>query len=73
LILALSPVLLDVLNHQYNPVLWPFQSAIETLNSQYFTTGEIFGSLLIQIVMGIILLALIINKRKNLLETLLVG
>jgi membrane-bound metal-dependent hydrolase YbcI (DUF457 family) len=69
---AISHVLLDVLNHPYNPIFWPFQSAIETPNTMYFEMGEIFGSLWIQIVLGVLLLVLIIIKRKNLIEDLLV-
>lgn len=70
---ALSHVLLDVLNHPYNPVFWPFQSAVETPNSVFFAMGELLGSLWLQIIMGIILIVLIIIKRKNLFEALLVG
>lgn len=70
---ALSHVLLDVLNHPYNPIFWPFQSAIETPNNLYFGMGEIFGSLWLQIVMSILLIALIIFNRKNLFENILVG
>ena len=70
---SISHVLLDVLNHPYNPVFWPFQSAIATPNTIYFEMGEILGTFWIQIIMGIILMTLIINKRKNLYEDLLVG
>ena len=69
---ALSHVLLDVLNHPYNPLFWPLQSAIETSNSLYFALGEILGSLWLQIVMSILLIALIIFNRKNLFEHMLV-
>ena len=70
---ALSHVLLDVLNHPYNPIFWPFQSAIETPNNLYFAMGEIFGSLWLQIVMSTLLITLIIFNRKNLFENILVG
>jgi hypothetical protein len=70
---ALSHVLLDVLNHPYNPIFWPVQSAMETPNYFFFEMGEILGSLWIQIVLGVILLILIFIKRKNLIEDLMIG
>jgi membrane-bound metal-dependent hydrolase YbcI (DUF457 family) len=70
---SISHVLLDVTNHPYNPVYWPFLSANSTPNPVYFALGEPLGSLWMQIIMGSILLALIVIKRKNLVEELLVG
>ena len=68
----LSHVLLDVTNHPYNPLFWPFSSTF--VNSPiYFALGTTLGSLYMQVIMGVLLVGLIIVKRKNLLEELLVG
>ena len=69
----ISHILLDVTNHPYNPVFWPFRSAIATTSPIYFALGYPLGSLWMQIIMGILLVALIVIKRKNLFEELLVG
>ena len=69
----ISHVLLDVLNHPYNPVFWPFRSAIATPNSIYFALGDPLGYLWLQIIMSILLLGLIFINQTNLFEKLLVG
>ena len=69
----LSHVLLDMTNHPYNPIFWPFSSAIATPSPIYFALGYPLGSWWIQIILGALLAALIIIKRKNLFEELLVG
>ena len=68
----LSHVLLDVTNHPYNPLFWPFSSAYVT-SPIYFALGPTVGSLYMQVIMGGLLVALIIVNRKNLFEKLLVG
>jgi len=68
----ISHVLLDVTNHPYNPLFWPFSSTF--VNSPiYFALGTTIGSLYIQVLMGVLLVGLIIVYRKNLFEKLLVG
>jgi len=69
----LSHVLLDVTNHAYNPVFWPFLPATATPSPIYFALGNPLGSLWMQIIMLVLLVALIVIKRKNLFEELLVG
>jgi len=69
----LSHVLLDVTNHPYNPLLWPFLPATATPSLIYFALGNPLGSLWMQIIMAVLLAALIVAKRKNLFEELLVG
>jgi hypothetical protein len=69
----LSHVLLDVTNHPYNPVFWPFLPATATPSPIYFALGNPLGSLWMQIIMAVLLAALIVIKRKNLFEELLVG
>jgi membrane-bound metal-dependent hydrolase YbcI (DUF457 family) len=69
----LSHVLLDVTNHPYNPLFWPFRSVLETPSPIYFALGEPLGYLLMQIVMVALILVLIVVKRRNLFEELLVG
>ena len=68
----MSHVLLDVTNHPNNPLFWPFSSSFVT-SPIYFALGPTFGSLYMQIIMGVILVGLIVVKRKNLFEELLVG
>ena len=69
----LSHVLLDVTNHPYNPIFWPFLPTITTPSPIYFALGYPLGSLWMQIIMGALLVALIVIKRKNIFEELLVG
>lgn len=69
----ISHVLLDVTNHPYNPIFWPFQSATATPSPIYFALGTPLGSLWMQIIMAALLVALIVVNRKNLFEELLVG
>ncbi len=68
----LSHVLLDVTNHPYNPVFWPFISPIDTPSPIYFALGTPLGYLWIQVIMAAVLAVLIVIKRKNLFEELLV-
>jgi len=69
----ISHVLLDVTNHPYNPIFWPFLSATATLSPIYFTLGNPLGYLYMQIILAVIVAALIVVKRKNLFEEILVG
>ena len=69
----LSHVLLDFTNHPYNPLFWPFSSPTFTQSPIYFALGDPLGSLHIHIIMGTLLIVVIIVKRKNLFERLLVG
>lgn len=69
----ISHVLLDTLNHPYNPVFWPFLSATLTPSPIYFAFGNPFGYLWVQLIMGSLLIGLIFFKRKNLFQDLLVS
>jgi membrane-bound metal-dependent hydrolase YbcI (DUF457 family) len=69
----LSHVLLDFTNHPYNPLFWPFSTPTFTQSPIYFALGNPLGSHHIHIIMGTLLSVLIIIKRKNLFEELLVG
>jgi hypothetical protein len=69
----LSHVLLDATNHPYNPILWPFLPATATPSPIYFALGNPLGSLYMQIIMAVLVAALIVVKRRNLFEELLVG
>jgi membrane-bound metal-dependent hydrolase YbcI (DUF457 family) len=69
----LSHVLLDVTNHPYNPLFWPFLPATATPSPIYFALGEPLGSLWMQIIMAVILGALIVVNLRNVFEALLVG
>ena len=69
----LSHVLLDITNHPYNPIFWPFLSATATPSPIYFALGAPLGSYWMQLIMAAALTGLIVVKRKNLFEELLVG
>jgi membrane-bound metal-dependent hydrolase YbcI (DUF457 family) len=68
-----SHVLLDMLNHPYNPIFWPFRSALETPSPIFFALGEQIGYVLVPIVMAVVLVVLIVVYRRNVFEELLVG
>jgi len=71
---GLSHVLLDVTNHPYNPVFWPFLSINETPSPIYpVLGGSATASLLIHALMAILFIGLFINKRENFWERLLIG
>jgi len=69
----LSHVLLDVTNHPYNPLFWPFIPTTATPSSIYFALETPLNYLWIQVIMAAVLVVLIVIKRKNLFEELLVG
>jgi membrane-bound metal-dependent hydrolase YbcI (DUF457 family) len=69
----ISHVLLDVTNHPHNPLYWPFIPITATPSPIYFALGAPLGSYWIQVIMAVIIVALIVAKRKNLFEELLVG
>lgn len=69
----LSHVLLDITNHPYNPVFWPFLPVTATPSPIYFALGAPLGSYWMQAIMAAVLGVLIVVKRKNLFEALLVG
>jgi hypothetical protein len=69
---VISHVLLDVTNHPYSPVFWPFQAANATPSPLYFALGEPLGYLWMQVIMGVTSLIILINERGK-LEALLVG
>ncbi|PVX24941.1 MAG: hypothetical protein CW716_09035 [Candidatus Bathyarchaeum sp.] len=73
LIGILSHVLLDITNHPYNPLFWPFIPTTSTPSPIYFALGSPLGSLWMQVIMAAVLAVLIFVKRKNLFEELLVG
>ncbi|MEM2876176.1 MAG: DUF4184 family protein [Candidatus Bathyarchaeia archaeon] len=69
----ISHVLLDVVNHPYNPVFWPFLSIGETPSSVCSALGGMENaSLLIHTVLTVLFIALFVNKRDNFWEKLLV-
>ena len=70
---VLSHVLLDVTNHAYNPVFWPFLAINETPSPiTPFLGGATTASIIIHGLMAILLVSLLIQKRENLWERLLV-
>jgi membrane-bound metal-dependent hydrolase YbcI (DUF457 family) len=69
----LSHVLLDVTNHPYNPILWPFVMIGDTPSPIYSALGGmVVASLVVHVLMGVLFLALFVKKRENLLRRMLV-
>jgi membrane-bound metal-dependent hydrolase YbcI (DUF457 family) len=69
----LSHVLLDVTNHAYNPLFWPFLSSAETPSPIVsFLGGEQTASLLIHVLIVALFIGLFANKRENFWEHALV-
>ena len=67
-------MLLDVTNHAYNPVFWPFLNLNETPSPIVpVLGGEATASLLVHAFMALLFVALFANKRSNFWEQLLVG
>lgn len=67
---AISHVLLDVVNHSYNPVFWPFQSFLR--NPINCSLGSSIMFPLIHIPLGLLFIVLVIKHKEN-YSTLLVG
>ena len=71
---VLSHVLLDVANHTYNPLFWPFLSMDQTLSPiAPLLGGDLTASLITHGAMAVLFVGLFINKRDNFWEHLLVG
>jgi membrane-bound metal-dependent hydrolase YbcI (DUF457 family) len=68
-----SHVLLDVTNHDYNPVFWPFLAINETPSPiTPFLGGAATASLIVYALMAIAFVSLFIKQRENFWEKLLV-
>lgn len=71
---VLSHVLLDVANHSYNPLFWPFLSIYQTPSPIVLLLGgEDMASLIVHGAMVVLIVGLFINNRDNFWERLLVG
>lgn len=69
----LSHVLLDVTNHPYNPVFWPFLSLNETPSPiTPFLGGALTASIVVHSLMAVFFVGLFIKKRDNFWERLLI-
>jgi membrane-bound metal-dependent hydrolase YbcI (DUF457 family) len=70
---CLSHVLLDVANHAYNPVFWPFLASTETPSPIVPLLGGVeTASLLIHALMIVLFIGLFARKRENFWEHVLV-
>jgi len=71
---VLSHVLLDIANHTYNPLFWPFLS-MDQMTSPIapLLGGDLMASLITHVAMAFLFVGLFINKRDNFWEHLLVG
>jgi hypothetical protein len=73
LIGVLSHVLLDVVNHDYNPVFWPFLSIYETPSPiTPFLGGAATATLIVHALLAIAFVGLFVKQRENFWEKLLV-
>lgn len=71
---VLSHVLLDVTNHLYNPLFWPFLSMFQTSSPIVILLGgKDSASLIVQGVMLLLLIIIFVKYRKNFWQKLLVG
>jgi membrane-bound metal-dependent hydrolase YbcI (DUF457 family) len=71
---CLSHVLLDVVNHAYNPVFWPFLSSAETPSPIVPLLGGVqTASLLVHSLMVALFVSFYALKRENFWENVLVG
>jgi membrane-bound metal-dependent hydrolase YbcI (DUF457 family) len=71
---VLSHVLLDVVNHDYNPVFWPFLSIYETPSPiTPFFGGDFVASLMLHALLTAVFVSLFLKHRENFWERLLVG
>ena len=71
---VLSHVLLDVANHAYNPIFWPFLSIDQTPSPIVpLLGGAIMASLIMHGIMVVLFVGLFIDKRDNFWEQLLIG
>lgn len=68
----LSHVLLDFINHPYNPIFWPVQSYTFSPICQALGGME-RATIISQIVLGLIFIASIVSQRKNIWEKILIG
>lgn len=74
LIGVLSHVLLDVANHLYNPIFWPFLTLYQTPSFIVpILGGQEMASLFMHGLMVVLFVGLFYNKRRNFWEELLVG
>jgi len=70
---CLSHVLLDVINHAYNPVFWPFIASAETPSPFVPLLGGVeTASLLMHTLIIALFIGLFANKRENFWEHVLV-
>ncbi len=71
---GVSHVLLDITNHAYNPVFWPFLGLYETPSPIVpILGGAEMASLLIYTLMIVLFVGLFIGKREHFWDKLLIG
>jgi len=68
----LSHVLLDIINHPYNPLFWPLSPPTPSPIC-FALGGMVNASLIVHTFLAILFAALFINQRENIWERLLVG
>jgi len=71
----ISHILLDYINHDYNPLFWPLITPSEISSSPicYFLGGTGRTTLIIQTILVAILIIIFVSKRDKIWEKLLIG
>jgi membrane-bound metal-dependent hydrolase YbcI (DUF457 family) len=71
---VLSHNLLDIANHTYNPVFWPFQSLLQTPSPIVpLLGGRGTASLIVEGIMLLLFIPLVVDARRDFWNHLLVG
>ena len=71
---VLSHVLLDIFNHPYNPLFWPFLTLFQTPSPIVLLLGgQATASFIVHGGMLLLFFLLLIKNRSNLWEKLVVG
>ena len=74
-------ILLDILTHPFNPILWPFVDPYDFVGILIFafglegkmSLGYLYAKILENVIMGLIMIAIIVKSRRNLRELILLG
>ena len=74
-------ILLDILTHPFNPILWPFVDSSDFVGililafglEGKMSVGYLFVKILENVIMGLIMIAIIVKSRRNLRELILLG
>jgi len=74
-------ILLDILTHPFNPILWPFVDPYDFVGililafglEGKMSLGYLFVKILENVIMGLLMIAILVKSRRNLWEQILLG